>query len=134
MTRQPEFVLNRRHFLGSLTAVIAAGAVFTPRRSLAASGCGADKPRKPCFLRDGNLVATSVGCLLFEHCHELQIPLAAIQAPPAEGLRLQTTTVSFHSHSVVLSFQDLTDLSGGKTVIAADSEVGEHEFTIQMPR
>jgi hypothetical protein len=127
-------LLDRRRFLGSLAAVVTAGAVLTPRRSLAANGCGADKPRKLCVIRDGNLVATSVGCILFDHYHELQIPLAAIEAPPTEGLRLRTTTVSLHSHAVTLTQQELMNLAGGMIVVVSDTDVGEHEFTVQLPR
>jgi|GEM_PF-6076368 len=127
--------MNRRKFLtqaglGTVTLIIAG----TAQKADAVIGCDKNNPR-PASEFAGHAVRTqSVGCLLFEHYHSLDIPLEIIEKPPIKGIRLETSRNSAHSHYVDISYRELLAIKEGKTVTVSDRLHIEHEFTISMPQ
>jgi len=61
------------------------------------------------------------------HTHDLWIPYALLRTPPAEGVTLISTRSRDHTHQVVLSHDQLTEVNQGGTVFAKG---GSHTFVI----
>ncbi len=124
--------MNRRQFLSSATVLGTAVLLITPKAK-AVSGCGAADAANANLIRGESLIASSVGCLLFSHTHELEIPLLLLKNPPATGVTLRTNRIYAHSHNVTLTQKNLIDVAAGQTVVVTDSLNLEHQFTIQLP-
>lgn len=125
--------MNRRQFLSNAAVMGTAVLLVTPGAQ-AISGCGANEPAQANLIRGQSLVAPSVGCLLFTHHHELEVPLQLLKNPPVDGVTLRTTRVFAHSHNVILTQKNLLDIAAGQAVVVMDSLNLEHQFTIQLPR
>jgi hypothetical protein len=63
------------------------------------------------------------------HTHDLRIPYAVLNAPPLEGVELESTRALFHTHDVVLTREQLIVVSQGGTVTAIG---GSHHFVIEL--
>jgi hypothetical protein len=63
------------------------------------------------------------------HSHDLLIPYAVLNAPPLEGIRLESTPGLFHTHSVALTREQLVNVrrEGTVTVVASS-----HTFLISL--
>lgn len=126
--------MDRRKFLtqaglSSVTLILAS----TAQNAHAVIGCDKQNPR-PASEYAGHAVRTqSVGCLLFEHYHYLDIPLETLEKPPIKGVRLETSRISGHSHYVDISYRELVAIREGKTVTVSDRLKLEHEFTVSLP-
>ena len=75
-----------------------------------------------------NLVIHS-GPGLFAHEHVLLIPYAVLNAPPLEGVKLETTKALFHRHDVVMTQEQLIIVNQGGTVTGKASS---HLFVIAL--
>jgi len=61
------------------------------------------------------------------HTHDLLIPYAVLNAPPRQGVKLESTRALFHTHEVVLTQEQLIVVNRGGTVTASG---GSHSFVI----
>ena len=77
---------------------------------------------------DDNLIIHS-GPGFIPHVHDLLIPYAALDAPPLQGVKLETTKALFHTHDVELTQEQLIIVSQGGTVTARG---GSHLFAIEL--
>lgn len=75
-----------------------------------------------------NLVIRS-GQGFVPHTHDLWIPYALLKAPPAEGVKLNSTMARAHTHEVALSHDELAAVNQGGTVSVKG---GSHTFVIAM--
>jgi hypothetical protein len=58
------------------------------------------------------------------HKHDLLIPYAVLDTPPAEGITLESTQDLFHTHSVALTQEQLVEVRrGGAVRIKASSHI-----------
>ena len=82
---------------------------------------------------DGNEAADSLtihsGSGFVPHVHDLLIPYAVLNAPPLQGVRLETTKALFHTHDIVLTREQLITVNEGGTVTAIG---GSHHFVIAL--
>ena len=80
---------------------------------------------------DGNAAAENLivhsGPGKVPHTHDLLIPYAVLNAPPPQGVKLESTRALFHTHDVVLTQEQLIVVSQGGTVSAIG---GSHLFVI----
>ena len=80
---------------------------------------------------DGNEAADNLiihsGPGFIPHVHDLLIPYAVLNAPPLQGVELETTTALFHTHDVVLTQEQLITVNQGGTVT---TKGGSHLFVI----
>lgn len=67
----------------------------------------------------------------FGHVHDLLIPKAILTAPPAEGVKLTSTTAFLHQHDIELTQKELTRVNQGGTVT---QKAGSHLFVIAWSR
>jgi hypothetical protein len=65
---------------------------------------------------DNLIIHSSAGTL--SHVHDLLIPYAVLNAPPLQGVKLETTRALFHTHDVVLTQEQLIVVNQGGTVTA----------------
>ena len=63
------------------------------------------------------------------HVHDLLIPYAVLNAPPLQGVKLETTKALFHTHDVVLTQEELIIVNQGGTVTERASS---HLFVIAL--
>lgn len=63
------------------------------------------------------------------HTHDLLIPYAVLNEPPAEGVKLESTSGLFHTHSIALTREQLIDVRRGGTVRVPASS---HTFSIAL--
>ena len=77
-----------------------------------------------------NLIIHSIGGFP-PHVHDLLIPYAVLKAPPQQGVELKTTQAMLHAHKVVLTQQDLLNVTQGGTVTAKG---GSHLFVIALAK
>ena len=61
------------------------------------------------------------------HTHDLLIPYAVLDAPPLQGVRLESTRALFHTHELVLTQEQLVSVKQGGAVTAIG---GSHLFVI----
>jgi hypothetical protein len=67
----------------------------------------------------------------FFHTHDLWLPYAALKAPPPRGVTLVSSTALNHSHTVVLSREQLLRVGrGGVVAVRASS----HTFAVALAR
>jgi hypothetical protein len=66
---------------------------------------------------------------LLSHVHDLLIPYAVLETPPAQGVELQTTQAMFHRHTVKLTREHLLTVSRGGSVTGKASS---HRFVIEL--
>lgn len=82
---------------------------------------------------DGNEAADNLiihsGPGFVPHTHDLLIPYAVLNAPPPEGVRLETTRGLLHTHDVVLTQEELVSVNQGGMVTA---QGGSHLFVIAL--
>jgi hypothetical protein len=82
---------------------------------------------------DGNEAADNLvihsGPGFISHVHDLLIPYAVLNAPPHQGVTLETTKTLFHTHDVVLTQEQLSIVNQGGTVTAKG---GSHLFVIEL--
>jgi len=82
---------------------------------------------------DGNEAADNLiihsGPGFIPHVHDLLIPRAVLDAPPLQGVTLETTKALFHTHDVVLTQEQLITVKQGGTVTAKG---GSHLFVIEL--
>ena len=82
---------------------------------------------------DGNEAADNLiihsGPGFIPHVHDLLIPYAVLNAPPLQGVKLETTRALFHTHDVVLTQEQLIIVNQGGTVTATG---GSHLFGIEL--
>ena len=82
---------------------------------------------------DGNQAADNLiihsGPGFIPHVHDLLIPYAVLNAPPLEGVKLETTKALLHTHDVVLTQEELIIVNQGGTVTAKG---GSHLFVIEL--
>jgi hypothetical protein len=58
------------------------------------------------------------------HTHDLWIPYSVLDDPPADGVKLESTTGLFHTHSIALTKEQLMDVRrGGTARVPASSHV-----------
>ena len=79
---------------------------------------------------DENLVIQS-GPGAFGHVHDLLIPRAMLTTPPAQGVKLTSTTAFLHQHDITLTQKELTLVNQGGTVTRKASS---HLFVIAWAR
>ena len=65
---------------------------------------------------------------LFAHEHVLLIPYAVLNAPPVQGVELESTKALFHTHRFTLTQEQLTLVNRGGTVTERASS---HIFVIE---
>jgi hypothetical protein len=75
-----------------------------------------------------NLIIRS-GPGLMSHVHDLLIPHAALDAPPLQGVTLETTQALLHRHSIALTREQLIVVRQGGTVARKASS---HIFVIAL--
>ena len=63
------------------------------------------------------------------HTHDLLIPYTALNAPPLEGIKLESTSGLFHTHSIALTREQLVSVRRGGTVTVVASS---HTFLIAL--
>lgn len=63
------------------------------------------------------------------HTHDLLIPYSVLDEPPAEGVKLESTTGLFHTHSIALPREQLIEVRRGGTVRVPASS---HTFLIAL--
>ena len=63
------------------------------------------------------------------HAHDLLIPYAVLNAPPLQGVRLESTRALFHTHEFVLTQEQLIAVNQGGTVTQIG---GSHLFVIAL--
>ena len=63
------------------------------------------------------------------HSHDLLIPYAVLDEPPAEGVKLESTNSLFHTHSIALTREQLIDVRRGGTVRVPASS---HTFLLAL--
>jgi len=63
------------------------------------------------------------------HVHDLLIPYAVLDAPPPQGVKLESTRALFHTHEVVLTREQLVTVKQGGTVTERG---GSHLFVIAL--
>lgn len=63
------------------------------------------------------------------HVHDLLIPCAVLETPPAQGVELTTTRALFHQHGVVLTREELIMVNRGETVT---KKASSHLFVIAL--
>jgi catechol 2,3-dioxygenase-like lactoylglutathione lyase family enzyme len=82
---------------------------------------------------DGNEAADNLiihsGPGFIPHAHDLLIPYAVLNAPPLQGVELETTKALFHRHNVVLTQEQLIIVNQGGTVTG---KAGSHFFVIAL--
>jgi hypothetical protein len=80
---------------------------------------------------DGNEAADNLiihsGRGFVPHVHDLLIPYAVLNAPPLQGVKLESTKALFHTHEVVLTQEELIVVNQGGTVTKIG---GSHLFVI----
>jgi hypothetical protein len=64
------------------------------------------------------------------HVHDLLIPYAVLDAPPLQGVKLESTRALFHTHELVLTQEQLLLVKQGGTVT---EKGGSHLFVIALP-
>ena len=67
------------------------------------------------------------------HAHSIEIPLAVLESPPAEGFEGTTTVVGGHAHSVMLSQAELMDISDDMDVTKNTGVGGGHVHPFTFP-
>lgn len=80
---------------------------------------------------DELIVVSSAG--LAGHRHEITIPLHVLQNPTEELFEFFSSQTAWHKHSIHLSSDQIHSIANGETVIASDSQWGEHQFQIYLP-
>lgn len=60
------------------------------------------------------------------HAHTFGIEMAAIDAPPADGVSGPSSVVENHSHRVVVSAAELSNIRAGQTVEVTSGLAGGH--------
>ena len=65
------------------------------------------------------------------HAHDLLIPYAVLNAPPPQGVELNSTQAFFHTHKVVLTQKQLMAVSQGGTVT---QKASSHLFVIALAK
>jgi hypothetical protein len=82
---------------------------------------------------DGNEAADNLiihsGPGFIPHTHDLLIPYAVLNAPPLQGVKLETTKALFHRHILVLTQEQLIIVNQGGTVTGKG---GSHLFVIAL--
>jgi hypothetical protein len=82
---------------------------------------------------DGNEAADNLiihsGPGFIPHVHDLLIPYAVLDAPPLQGVKLESTRALFHTHELVLTQEQLIVVKQGGTVT---EKGGSHLFVIVL--
>jgi hypothetical protein len=78
---------------------------------------------------DGLLIHSGPGA--FSHVHDLLIPMAVIDMPPRQGVRLTSSKALLHRHTISLTQKELTTVSQGGTVI---QKASSHAFVIALAK
>jgi len=68
---------------------------------------------------------------LFRHVHDLLIPYAVLNAPPARGIKLTTTESLYHQHNIALTQNELAIVKQGGTVT---QKASSHLFVIALAK
>jgi hypothetical protein len=114
--------VDRRKFIEGVGGAVLTAQVF----SLIAHASG-DSPSDGNEAADSLIIHSSLGFI--PHVHDLLIPYAVLDAPPLQGVTLETTNALFHTHDVVLTQEQLIIVNQGGTV----TEVGgSHLFVIAL--
>jgi len=79
---------------------------------------------------DENLVIHSSSGFV-PHVHDLLIPYAVLNAPPSQGVELNSTQAFFHTHKVVLTQKELITVNQGGTVT---QKASSHLFVIALAK
>lgn len=121
---EPADVWDRREFLA------AAGFAILTVQCLPATVFASERSPSDASRSAGDLIIES-GPGAFHHVHYLRIPHAVLAAPPARGAALTTSKALLHEHRIVLSQQELRDVSEGRTVTQRASS---HVFVIALTK
>ena len=68
---------------------------------------------------------------LFRHVHDLRIPFAVLNAPPAQGIKLTSTEALYHQHNITLTQKELAIVNQGGTVT---QKASSHLFVIALAK
>jgi hypothetical protein len=119
--------MNRRRFLEGLGLAVLAVQVL-PSTSAHAENA-------PVIENDNLVIESGISRFLpaSDHWHYLTVPLADLQNPPAQGVQLKTSRAYLHTHTVVLSAEQLTAIAQGQTV-TVDDTVGDHQYALSLPK
>ncbi len=76
----------------------------------------------------GRLVSWKIA----HHHHYIEIPVADLLNPPAEGIVVYTNWQLAHFHGIDISQQDLMNIRDGRVVVLED-RAKDHEFHLRLP-
>ena len=116
--------MQRREFFrlaGGTLLVIPAG-LFLVRAGRAISQ--ATNPTNQPVRNGTKLIYTS--SVVGAHAHTFGIEMAAIDAPPADGVSGQSSVAENHSHKLVVSAAQLLNVRAGQTVEVTSGPAGAH--------
>jgi len=88
-----------------------------------------DSPRAGNKDADHLVIHSSSGFV--PHVHDLLIPYAVLNAPPPQGVELNSTQAFFHTHKVVLTQKELISVNQGGTVT---QKASSHLFVIALAK
>jgi hypothetical protein len=116
------YMLDRRGFIKGV------GVAVVTVQCLPLVACASGDPPS-----DGNEAADNLiihsGPGFIPHVHDLLIPYAVLNAPPLQGVKLETTKALFHTHILVLTQEQLITVNQGGTVT---EKGGSHLFVIAL--
>lgn len=131
-------MLSRRLFFFSGIGALASLA-FRPKFAVA------------CNNLDENVYAESTLWFKYMHFHKLEIPLAALISPPADGLKVKTSNVdqsifdpglaeiglANHDHKLLISATELERIASGEKNVALNAYLKDgrvtHKFLVSAP-
>jgi hypothetical protein len=108
--------MQRREFCelaGGMLLLIPAG-LFLVRCGASSGGGGGSSPANHPTRNGTKLIYTSN--IVGAHSHTFGIEMAAIDAPPGNGVSGPSSVDENHSHSVVVSSAQLSNISAGQTI------------------
>ena len=117
-----EAIADRREFMKGVGVAVLT-AQFLP---LLAHASG-NSPSGGNEAADNLIIHSSSGFV--PHVHDLLIPYAVLNAPPLQGVALETTKALFHTHDVVLTQEQLIIVNQGGTVT---QKASSHLFVIAL--
>lgn len=68
------------------------------------------------------------------HVHTVCVPASNLASPPAEGVRLATSTSLDHQHGISLSAAELSAIAGGGTATVVTTVVNGHTHGFAIRR
>ena len=116
------YELDRRKFIEGV------GVAVLTVQCLPLIACGSvNSPSDGSEAADNLIIHSGPGFI--PHVHDLLIPYAVLNAPPLQGVKLETTKALFHTHDVVLTQEQLIIVKQGGRVTAKG---GSHLFVIEL--